>query len=111
MILPRLRSRRLEVVCTRKNGRARRRHARGEGAPVRKAPEIVSRPQNLITTWQPLRQLSKILTERLTSHKQSVVPKSVVHFILGLNISVNKDQLGYLIIERWNNKLMVNTQL
>ena len=34
-----LRSRRLEVVGTRKNGRARRRHAKGEGAPARKAPE------------------------------------------------------------------------
>ena len=34
-----LRSRRLEVVGTRKNGRARRRHARGEVAPARKAPE------------------------------------------------------------------------
>ena len=34
-----LRSRRLEVVSTRKNGHARRRHARGEGAPARKAPE------------------------------------------------------------------------
>ena len=30
-----LRSRRLEVVGTRKNGRARGRHARGEGAPSR----------------------------------------------------------------------------
>ena len=34
-----LRSRRLEVVGTRKNGRARRRHARGEEAPARKALE------------------------------------------------------------------------
>ena len=34
-----LRSRRLEVAGTRKNGRARRRHARGEEAPARKAPE------------------------------------------------------------------------
>ena len=34
-----LRSRGLEVVGTRKNGRARRRHARGEGALARKAPE------------------------------------------------------------------------
>ena len=28
--------------------------------------------------------------KRLTSHKQSLPPKSVVHFILGLNISVIK---------------------
>ena len=34
-----LRSRRLEVVGIRKNGRARRRQARGEVAPARKAPE------------------------------------------------------------------------
>ena len=33
LFLASLRSRRLEVVGTRKNGRARRRHARGEGAP------------------------------------------------------------------------------
>ena len=34
-----LRSRRLEVVGERENGRARERHARGEAAPARKAPE------------------------------------------------------------------------
>ena len=34
-----LHGRRLEVVGTRKNGRARRKHARGEGAPARKAHE------------------------------------------------------------------------
>ena len=34
-----LRSRRLEAVGEREKGRARGRHARGEGAPVRKAPE------------------------------------------------------------------------
>ena len=34
-----LRGRRLEVVGERENGRARGRHARGEGAPARKAPE------------------------------------------------------------------------
>ena len=34
-----LRSRRLEVVSERENGRARGRHAKGEGAPARKAPE------------------------------------------------------------------------
>ena len=36
---PSLRSRRLEVVGTRKKWRARRRHAREEGAPARKVPE------------------------------------------------------------------------
>ena len=35
---PSLHSRRLEVVGERENGRARGRHARGEGAPARKAP-------------------------------------------------------------------------
>ena len=34
-----LRSRRLEVAGKRENGRTRERHARGEGAPARKAPE------------------------------------------------------------------------
>ena len=34
-----LHSRRLEVVGERKNGLVRGRHARGEGAPARKAPE------------------------------------------------------------------------
>ena len=34
-----LRSRRLGLVGTRRHGPARRRHARGEGAPARKAPE------------------------------------------------------------------------
>ena len=36
---PSLRSRRLEVAGERENGRARGGHARGEGAPARKAPE------------------------------------------------------------------------
>ena len=56
-----LRSRRLEVVGTRKNGCARRRHARGEGAPARKAPENRFDPYPI--TWQPLSDLSKVLTE------------------------------------------------
>ena len=34
-----LHSRRLEVVGEREKGRARGRHARGEGAPAQKAPE------------------------------------------------------------------------
>ena len=34
-----LRSRRLEIVGERENGRARGRHVKGEGAPARKAPE------------------------------------------------------------------------
>ena len=39
-----LRSRRLEVADERENGRARGRHARGEGAPARKAPAGASSP-------------------------------------------------------------------
>ena len=39
-----LRSRRMELVGTRKNGRVRRRHATGEVAPARKAPENCFRP-------------------------------------------------------------------
>ena len=76
-----LRSRRLEVVGARKNERARGRHARGEGEPARKAhARVVSRPQS---SWQPLRDLSKLFDrKRVTSHKQSVPTKSVVHFIV-----------------------------
>ena len=47
-----LRSRRLEVVGERENGRARGRLARGEGAPARKAPENRFPPPSPIT-WQP----------------------------------------------------------
>ena len=57
-----LRSRRLDLVGTRKNGRARRRHARGEGAPAPEGPRKSFPAPNLIT-WQPLRDLSKVLTE------------------------------------------------
>ena len=100
-----LRSRRLEVVGTRKNGRARMRHARGEEAPARKAPENRFRPLSnylAAAAWS----VKSFDRKRLTSHKQSKPPKSVVHFIFGLNISVIK-----MIIEWWSNKLMVNTQL
>ena len=45
-----LRSRRMELVGTRKNGRVRRRHATEEVAPARKAPKIVSAPSP-ITCW------------------------------------------------------------
>ena len=82
-----LRSRRLEVVGTRKNGQARRRHARGRlhGRP----PKIVSHSlSNYLeaVAWSVI----SLDRKRLTSHKQSVQPKSVVHFIFGLNISVIK---------------------
>ena len=84
-----LRSRRLEVVGKRKNVRARSRHARGEGAPARKAPENRFPPLSnylAAVAWS----VKSFDRKRLTSHKQSVPPKSVVHFIFGLNISVIK---------------------
>ena len=84
-----LRSRRLEVVGTRKNGRARRRHARGEGAPARKAPENRFPPQSNYLA-AVARSVKSFDSKRPTSHKQSVPPKSVAHFIFGLNISVIK---------------------
>ena len=64
-----LRSRRLVIVCARKNGRARRRHARGEGAlsPLACLPR--TRPFSLSpTTSQPRPQ--KTLGTRLTTSKR-----------------------------------------
>ena len=58
---PSLRSRRLEVVGEKEKGRARGRHARMRERLPGRPPKIVSRP-NLIT-WQPLCDLSKVLTE------------------------------------------------
>ena len=72
-------SRRLEVVGVRKNEGARERQG-GEGAPARKAHAwIVSRPQS---SWQPLRDLSKILTENEWPRTNKACrQESVVHFI------------------------------
>ena len=105
-----LRSRRLEVVGTRKNVRARRRHARGEGAPARKAPEHRFPPPLQLpgsrcvicqTFWQKTSDLAQ--TKRAAKKRCT--------FYLRSKYICYKDQLGYLIIKRWSNKLMVNTQL
>ena len=57
-----LRSRRLEVVGTRKNGRAKRRHARGEGAPSPLACLPRARPFSLspTTSKRLLRRLAQL---------------------------------------------------
>ena len=105
-----LRSRRLELVGTRKHGPARRRHARGEGAPARKAPENRfppplqlpgSRCVSCQKFWQKMTDLAQ--TKRAAKKRCT--------FYLRSKYICYKDQLGYLIIERWSNKLMVNTQL
>ena len=90
----------------RKNGRAGGRHARGEGAPARKTPKNVScpRPYYLPAVARSVKTFDR---KRLTSHKQSVPPEREVHFIFSLKYICYKDQLGYLIIERRSNKLMV----
>ena len=73
-----------------------------------RSPKIVFRPLSyyLAAVAWPVKSFDR---KRLTSQKQSVPPKHVVHFIFGLKYICYKDQLGYLIIERWSNKLMVNT--
>ena len=82
---------------------------RGEGAPAQKATKIISSP-NLIT-WQPLRDLSKVLTEMTDLAQTKHAAKKRCTFYPWSKYICYKDQLGYLIIERWSNKLMVNTQL
>ena len=84
-----------------KNGQARR-HARGEKAPARETHENRFPPLILAAAASSVKNFDR---KRLTSHKQSVVhlyPRSKYTY---------KDQLGYLIIERWSNKTTVNTQL
>ena len=99
-----LRSRRLEVEGTRKNGRARRRDARGEVAPARKAPE---------NRFPPPLQLpgSRCVICQNRTNKACRQKALYIIFYLRSKYICYKDQLGYLIIERWSNKLMVNTQL
>ena len=58
---PSLRSRLLEVVGTRKNG-ARERDTRGKRDACTEGPRK-SFPAPSPITWQPLRDLSKVLTE------------------------------------------------
>ena len=57
-----LRSRRFEVMGAGKNGGARGRQARGEGAPAREVHENHFQPP-ILTTWPVLRDLSKVLKE------------------------------------------------
>ena len=84
-----LRSRWLEVVGTKKT-RAREGDTRGERECLHgRPPKIISRSlSNYLAAiaWS----VKSFDRKRLTSHKQSVPPKSVVHFIFGLNISVIK---------------------
>ena len=63
----------------------RRERERLHGRP----PKIVSRPLSnyLAAVASSVKSFDR---KRLTSHKQSVPPKSVVHFLFGLNISVVK---------------------
>ena len=58
-----LRSRRLEVVDTRKNGRARRRHARGEVAPLACLPRARPFSFSPTTSKRLLRRLSPYFHE------------------------------------------------
>ena len=105
-----LRSRRLEVVGKRKNVRARRRHARGEGAPARKAPENrfpppLQLPGSRCVICQKFWQKTTDLAQTKRAAKKRCT------FYLRSKYICYKDQLGSLIIERCSNKLMVNRQL
>ena len=68
-----------------REGDTRRERERLHGRP----PKIVFRPLSnyLATVAWAVKSFDR---KWLTSHKQSVPPKSVVHFIFGLNISVIK---------------------
>ena len=94
-----LRSRRLEVVGTRKNGRARRRHAKGEGAPARKAPENrfsspLQLPGSRCVICQKFWQKTSDLAQTKCAAKKRCT------FSLRSKYICCKDQLGFLIIER-----------
>ena len=89
---------------------ARRRHARGEGAPTWKAPENrFPPPTQLPGSHCVICQKFWQKTTDLAQTKQAA--KKRCTFYLRSKYICYKDQLGYLIIERWSNKLMVNTQL
>ena len=105
-----LRSRWLEVVGTKKNARERRRHARREGVPARKAPEnCFPLPLQLPGSHCVICQKFWQKTTDLAQTKRAA--KKRCTFYLRSKYICYKDQLGSLIIERWSNKLMVNTQL
>ena len=66
-------------------------------------------PASSPITWQPLRDQSKVLTENGWPRTNKACRQKVLY--LRSKYICYKDQLGYLIIEQWSNKLMVNTQL
>ena len=66
-----LRSRRLEVVGERENGRARERHARGEGALARKAPE--NRFQLAFCECGYFQLVERLPREKLTARGEKTV--------------------------------------
>ena len=68
-------------------------------------------PAPSLITWQPLREMSKGLTETTDLTQTKCAAKKGCTLNLRSKYICHKDQLGYLIIERWSNKLMVNTQL
>ena len=74
-----LRSRRLEVVGTRKNGRARRRHARGEEAPSPLACLPRARPFSLspATSKRLLRRLRFFLRRNMNTCNYGINPEGV----------------------------------
>ena len=105
-----LRSRRSEVVGTRRNGRARRRHAKGEGVRARKVHENRFPPPTLLPGSRCV--ICQKFWQKTTDHAQTKrAAKKRGTFYLRSKYICYTDQLGYLIVERWSNKLMVNAQL
>ena len=98
-----LRSRRLEVAGERENGRARGRHARGEGAPARKAPEnrsnshsgassplaclLLARPFFLVPTTSK-RLLRRLVTQLFTRKSPwQLLNKTQIFYRISQNLS------------------------
>ena len=95
----------------RKKERAHERETwKGRRSACPEGPRKSSAAPNLIT-WQLLCDLSKILTENEWSRSKKHAVKKCCTFYPGCKYICHKDQLGYLTIERWSNKPMVNTQL
>ena len=65
-----------------------------EGDALGERERLPGRPTKIVSRSQSnylaavARSVKSFDRKRLTSHKQSVPPKNVVHFIFGLNISV-----------------------
>ena len=79
----------------------------GGGARPRGPWKLFPAPYTI--TWQPLRDLSKIFTANDWPRTNKACQDVVIVHLLPTYICY-KDQLGYLIIERWSNKPMINTQ-